>query len=94
MKYLFSLLLLLFFQVSVLAAETRFRLDTAFHHDEVSNRTLEAAQLLDFKPYQGELRLGFVKGETWIRLQIHANASKVDAAQTTPEERLVLRVGP
>jgi two-component system, sensor histidine kinase LadS len=94
MKFLFSLLFLLFCQVSVLAAETRFRLDTAFHHDEGPSRTLEAAQLLDFKPYSGELRLGFVKGEPWIRLQIHPNASTVDAAQTTPGERLVLRVGP
>jgi signal transduction histidine kinase len=94
MKYLLSLLLLLFCQVSVLAAETRFRLDTAFHHDEASTRTLEAAQLLNFKPYQGDLRLGFVKGETWIRLQIQANASAGDAALTPPVERLVLRVGP
>ena len=94
MKYLFSLLLLLFCQVTVLAAETRFRLDTTFHHDEASNRTLESAQLLNFKPYQGDLRLGFVKGETWIRLQIQTNASAGDAAQTTPGERLVLRVGP
>jgi two-component system, sensor histidine kinase LadS len=80
--------------VSVHAAEARFRLDTAFHHEEAPTRTLEAAQLLDFKPYQGELRLGFVKGETWIRLQIQANALADDAAQTTPVERLVLRVGP
>jgi hypothetical protein len=68
MKYLFSLFLLLFCQLSVHAADARFRLDTAFHHDESSTRTLEAAQLLNFKPYQGELRMGFVKGETWIRL--------------------------
>jgi signal transduction histidine kinase len=94
MKRLFYLLFLLFCQVSVHAAEARFRLDTAFHHEEAPTRTLEAAQLLDFKPYQGELRLGFVKGETWIRLQIQANALADDAAQTTPVERLVLRVGP
>lgn len=94
MKYLLSLLLLLFCQVSVLAAETRFRLDTAFHHDEASTLTLEAAQLLDFKPYQGDLRLGFAKGETWIRLQIQADASAMDAALTPPMAHWVLRVGP
>ena len=94
MKFLFSLLFLLFCQVTVHAADARFRLDTAFHHEEGPSRTLEAAQLLNFKPYSGELRLGFVKGETWIRLQIQANASTVDAAQTTSGERLVLRVGP
>jgi signal transduction histidine kinase len=94
MKCLLSLLLLLFCQVSVLAAETRFRLDTAFHHEEALSRSLDAAQWLDFKPYSGELRLGFVQGETWIRLQIQANASTVDAAQTPTGERLVLRVGP
>jgi signal transduction histidine kinase len=94
MKCLLSLLLLLFCQVSVLAAETRFRLDTAFHHEESSTLTLEAAQLLDFKPYQGDLRRGFVKGETWIRLQIQASASAGDAALTPPMAHLVLRVGP
>jgi signal transduction histidine kinase len=94
MKRLLSILLLLFCHLSVHAAETRFRLDTAFHHDEVSTRTVEAAQLLDFKPYSGELRQGFVKGETWIRLQVQANDLAGDAAQTTRIERLVLRVGP
>ena len=94
MKYLFSLFLLLFCQVSVHAADARFRIGTAFHHDEAPTRTLEAAQLLDFKPYQGDLRLGFAMGETWIRLQIQTNASAGDPAQTTPGERLVLRVGP
>jgi hypothetical protein len=84
MNRLLSILLLLFCQVCVHADETRFRIDTAYHHEESSTLTLEAAQLLDFKPYSGELRLGFVKGETWIRLQIQANASTVDAAQTTP----------
>jgi signal transduction histidine kinase len=94
MKRLLFLLFLLFCQVSVSWADAGFRLDTAFHHEEGSSRTVEVAQLLDFKPYQGELRLGFVKGETWIRLQIQANASTADAAQTPPGERLVLRVGP
>jgi signal transduction histidine kinase len=94
MKYLFSVLLLLFCQVSVHAADARFHLDTAFHHEEALSRTLEAAQRLDFKPYQGDLRLGFVKGETWIRLQIQANDLAGDAARTTRGERLVLRVGP
>lgn len=94
MNRLLSILLLLFCQVCVHAAETRFRLDTAFHHEEAASRTLDAVQLLDFKPYEGDLRMGFVQGETWIRLQIQANASADDAAQTTPIERLVLRVGP
>lgn len=38
--------------------------------------------------------MGFVKGETWIRLQIQASNEAQDAALTTPAERLVLRVGP
>ena len=94
MKYLFSLLLLFFGQVSVHAADTRFQLDTAFHNEEAQSLTLEAAQLLNFKPYQGDLRLGFAKGETWIRLQIQANASAMDAALTPPMAHWVLRVGP
>ena len=94
MKHLFSLFLLLLCHVSVHSADARFRLDAAFHHEKATSRTFEAAQWLDFKPYQGDLRMGFVKGETWIRLQIQAIASAGDAAQTMPVERLVLRVGP
>lgn len=94
MKHLFALLLLMFCQVCAHAADARFRLDTAFHHEEASSRTLDAVQWLDYKPYRGDLRMGFVKGETWIRLQIQASDLTDDTALTKPVEHLVLRVGP
>lgn len=94
MKRLFFLLLLLFCQVSVHAGDSRYWIDTSYHHEETQTRSIEAAQSLEFKPYQGDLRLGFAKGETWIRLQIQADASEAPLVATRPLVPLVLRVGP
>lgn len=94
MKQLFILLSLLFFQVFVHAGDTRYRIDTAYHHDEAQPRSIEAAQSLAFKPYSGDLRLGFAKGETWIRLRIQADALSDGAVPTMAAAPLVLRVGP
>lgn len=94
MKHLFILLSLLFFQVFVHAGDSRYRIDTAYHHDEAPTRSIEAAQSLAFKPYSGDLRLGFAKGETWIRLRIQTDALSEGALPTMPAAPLVLRVGP
>ena len=94
MKQLFILLSLLFFQVFVHAGDTRYRIDTAYHHDEAPTQSIEAAQSLAFKPYSGDLRLGFAKGETWIRLRIQADALSDGAVPTMAAAPLVLRVGP
>jgi len=81
--------------VSVHAGDARYRIETAYRHEEAQMLDLQAAQSLEFKPYQGDLRLGFVTGETWIRVQILADSSAVGAdAQTASEGPLVLRVGP
>jgi signal transduction histidine kinase len=95
MKHLISFLIFFFCQVSVHAGDARYRIETAYRHEEAQMLDLQAAQSLEFKPYQGDLRLGFVTGETWIRVQILADSSAVGAdAQTASEGPLVLRVGP
>jgi len=72
MKRLLFLLLLIFFQLSVHAADGRYRLETAYLHDEASTHSIDSVQSLTFTPYQGALRLGFTKGDTWLRLRIQA----------------------
>ena len=94
MKQLFILLSLLFLQVFVHAGATGYRIDTAYHHDEAPTLSIEAAQSLDFKPYAGDLRLGFAKGETWIRLRIQADTLSDGAVPRMSPASLVLRVGP
>jgi signal transduction histidine kinase len=94
MKRLFFLLLLLFCQVCAHAGDSGYRIDTSYHHDETQTLSIEAAHSLEFKPYQGDLRLGFAKGETWIRLQIQADALADSVVVTRSPVQLVLRVGP
>lgn len=91
MNRLCCLLLLLFFQLSLHAGQDRYELETAYFHDEQNQLTFESAQAQTFTPYQGQLRLGFTGGETWIRIRLKDNQPSSLAAPTTP---LVLRVAP
>jgi signal transduction histidine kinase len=72
MKRLCCLLLLLLFQLSLQAGQDRYEIETAYFHDGQQKHTLESAQAQAFKPYRGQLRLGFTKGETWIRIRLKA----------------------
>lgn len=94
MKRLLCLLLLLFFQVSVHAGAGGYRVDTAYHHSDTPTHTINDVQSLAFTPYEGALRLGFTKGDTWVRLQIQAPQARAGTVQDGPEPATVLRVGP
>ena len=72
MKRLCFLLFLLMFQMSVYAGQDRYEIETAYFHDGHQKYTLESAQAQTFKPYPGQLRLGFTEGETWIRIRLKA----------------------
>jgi signal transduction histidine kinase len=91
MKRLCCLLLLLFFQLSLYAGQDRYEIETAYFHDEQHRHTFESAQAQTFMPYQGQLRLGFIGGETWIRIRLKDTqpSSSVD-----PASPLVFRVEP
>lgn len=91
MKRLCCLLLLLFFQISVHAGQDRYELETAYFHDKQHQHTFESAQAQVFKPYQGQLRLGFIGGETWIRIRLKATEPSASAEPASP---LVFRVEP
>jgi hypothetical protein len=94
MKRLLCLLLLLFFQVFVHAGAGAYRVDTAYHHSDTPTHTINDVQSLAFTPYEGALRLGFTKGDTWVRLQIQAPQARTGTGQDGPEPATVLRVGP
>ncbi len=94
MKRLLFLLSLIFFQLSVHAADGRYRLETAYLHDEASTHSIDSVQSLAFTPYQGSLRLGFTKGDTWLRLRIQAPETGLAAGPVDPGRLPVLRVGP
>jgi two-component system, sensor histidine kinase LadS len=94
MKRLLCLLLLLFFQVFVHAGAGGYRVDTAYHHSDTPTHTINDVQSLAFTPYEGALRLGFTKGDTWVRLQIQAPQARTGTGQDGPEPATVLRVGP
>jgi two-component system, sensor histidine kinase LadS len=89
MKRLCCLLLLLLFQLSLHAGQARYEVDTAFFHDDRQTHTLESAQAQAFKPYQGQLRLGFTGGETWIRIRLKDHPA---SAPSDPIPSLVFRV--
>jgi signal transduction histidine kinase len=72
MKRLCFLLLVLMFHMSVYAGQHRYEIETAYFHDGQQKHTLESAQAQAFKPYRGQLRLGFTEGETWVRIRLKA----------------------
>ena len=91
MKRLCCLLLLLFFQWSLHAGQDRYEIETAYFHDEQHQHTFESAQAQTFMPYQGQLRLGFIGGETWIRIRLKDTQP---SASVEPASPLVFRVEP
>lgn len=91
MKRLCCLLLLLFFQLHLFAGPNRHVIETAYFHDDQQTHTLESAQAQTFTPYRGQLRLGFVGGETWIRIRLQAPLNTPATESTSP---LVLKVEP
>lgn len=94
MKRLLSLLLWIFFQLSVHAADGLYRLDTAYFHDEASTHSIDSVQSETFSPYQGALRLGFTQGDTWVRLRLQKSETGLATGPVEPGHLPVLRVGP
>ncbi len=91
MKRLCCLLLLLFFQLHLYAGPNRYAIETAYFHDDQQKHTLESAQAQTFTPYRGQLRLGFVGGETWIRIRL---LEPLNTPATDSASPLVLKVEP
>ena len=66
--------------------------ELAYFHDETAGLDIQGAQHKSFKPFDKSLRLGFLRGDTWIRViqqPDHSDHNVVDG-----ELPLVVRVGP
>ena len=93
MKRLIFLMLLLFCQLSLQAGQSRYALETAYFHDDLQSHTVQSIQSQAFKPYEGQLRLGFVGGDTWIRMRLKTPPAASSTDQAVPAPALVLKVG-
>jgi len=64
----------------------------AYFQDSPGQMTWAEIQKVDFKPYTNTLRLGYVRGNTWIRVMLKPAAN--GHLELNPDEPWVLRVGP
>lgn len=94
MKRLIVLLLLLVAQLSLQAGQSSYPLEMAYFHNEQTSHTLQSVQHQDFKPYQGQLRLGFVVGETWLRIRLQNTPKSSPVSQVNTGSALVLKIKP
>ena len=66
--------------------------ELAYFHDETAGLDIQGVQHKPFKPYDKSLRLGFMRGDTWIRVTQQPDQS--DHKVVDGELPLVIRVGP
>lgn len=93
MRFLCMLLLML---VSMpLPAETpHLRVDTAYHHSDDRNYSVDQLSNVEFKSYDEKISLGFKSGETWLRIRITPDAYGPFINNDNPDNKLILMVGP
>ena len=66
--------------------------ELAYFHDETAGLDIQGAQHKPFKPFDKSLRLGFLRGDTWIRVTQQPDQS--DHNVVDGELPWVVRVGP
>ena len=66
--------------------------ELAYFHDETAGLDIQGAQHKPFKPFDKSLRLGFMRGDTWIRVTQQPDQS--DHNVVDGELPWVVRVGP
>ena len=66
--------------------------ELAYFHDETAGLDIQRAQYKSFKPFDKSLRLGFLRGDTWIRVIQQPDQS--DHNVVDGELPLVVRLGP
>jgi len=74
------------------ASATNYKTDFAYLHDDTAKLELGQIQISEFKPYNKTLRLGYARGNTWVKVNITPNNEGDDSMQT--DAPWVLRVGP
>ncbi len=66
--------------------------ELAYFHDEAAGLDIQGVQHKPFKPFDKSLRLGFLRGDTWIRVTQQPDQS--DHKVVDGELPWVVRVGP
>lgn len=94
MKRFFYLLFLLLYQAPSHAEQAFFRVETAYYLSSSKTHSIEDVQSLDFKPYEGELRLGFTQSEVWIRIRVRPQAVDGLMPNTLNDNPVMLLVSP
>ena len=92
MNRLFSLLLWLVYLLMGQAQAVNHAVEFAYFQDIPGQMTLADIQKADFKPYTNTLRLGYVRGNTWIRVVVKPDPN--GHLELNQDAAWVLRVGP
>jgi signal transduction histidine kinase len=91
----FVCLLLLTLMSMPLTAETQhFRVETAYHHSDDRNYSVDQLNSIEFKPYAEKISLGFKSGETWVRIRITPDGMSPLNDHEKASHKLILMVGP
>jgi len=74
------------------ARATNHEVEYAFFHDDSGNLTFAQIEQAQFQPYANTLRLGYARGNTWIKVIV--NPARDDPDESKSGHSGVLRVGP
>ena len=88
------LLLLLFSQACAFASAWGGATARSYIHDDKNSLGIGDMAGQVFAPYEGDLRLGYTPGTTWVRIDITPNPGASDGAAPPARTPLLLRVGP
>ena len=92
MQRIFFMFLWLFAAACPFAQAVGHVREMAYFHDETASLDIENIQQKNFQAFEKSLRLGFMRGDTWIRLI--STPLEVDDSLRKGEQSWVVRVGP
>ena len=92
MQRISFIFLLLLGMVCPIAQATEPVRELAYFHDETASTDIEEIHQKAFLPFDQSLRLGFVRGDTWIR--VTSSPVGLDHNLLAGDETRVIRVGP
>ncbi len=92
MHRIFFMFLWLFAAACPLAQAVGHVREMAYFHDETASTDIQEIGQKNFQPFEKSLRLGFMRGDTWIRLT--SNPFEAEDSLPKGEQSWVVRVGP
>ena len=94
MSRTFAFLLVLLFHAWACASGDGFTVERAYFHDAQNKTSIDDVGKIAFFNYQGDLRLGFAQGATWLRFRISPTAHSETAPSPDRDNSLTLVAGP